>query len=71
MDPDHCCSINKTQPQETVLAAYDVWIGGIRADQNVTRNAMKLEQFAPHDTIRFHPMLDWDRIKILNYLKKI
>ena len=45
-------------------------MSGIRSDQNATRNAMKLEKFAPHDTIRFHPMLDWNRIKILNYLKK-
>ena len=42
----------------------------IRTDQNATKNTMKLEQYAPHDTIRFHSMLDWDKIKILNYLKK-
>ena len=70
-DPDHCCSINKTQPLETVLTAYDVWMSRIRSDQNATRNAMKLEQFAPHDTIRFHPMHDWDRIKYLTTLKNI
>ena len=69
-DPDHCCSINKTRPLETVLTAYDVWMSGIRADQNATRSAMKLEQIAPHNTIRFHPMLDWDGIKIYNYLKQ-
>ena len=69
-DPDHCCSINKTQPLETVLAAYDVWINGIRADQNAIRSTMKAEQVAPHSTIRFHPMLDWDGKKIFNYLKK-
>ena len=69
-DPDHCCSINKTRPLETVLTAYDVWMSGIRADQNSTRSAMKLEQSAPHNTIRFHPMLDWDTKKIFNYLKQ-
>ena len=69
-DPDHCCSINKAQPLETVLTAYDVWMSGIRSDQNATRNAMKLEQFPPHDTIKIssHGRLEWD--KILNYLKK-
>lgn len=69
-DPDHCCSINKIQPLETVLAGYDVWINGIRADQNAIRSTMKAEQVAPRSTIRFHPMLDWDGKKILNYLKK-
>ena len=69
-DPDHCCTINKTRPLETVLTTYDVWMSGIRADQNTTRSAMKSEQIAPHNTIRFHPMLDWDVIRIFNYLKE-
>ena len=46
-------------------------MSGIRSDQNATRNAMKSEKFAPHDTIKFHAMLDWNRIKKLNYSKNI
>ncbi len=68
-DPDHCCYLNKTQPMETVLASFDVWINGVRADQSAIRSAMKIEQPAPFDTIRFHPMLDWDKKKIFAYIK--
>ena len=42
-DPDRCCFINKTQPMETILAEYDIWINGIRADQNMNRKNMKIE----------------------------
>lgn len=69
-DPDHCCYLNKTQPMEAVLAKHDVWINGVRADQSAIRKAMKVEQEAPHDCIRFHPMLDWDKKKIFAYIKE-
>jgi phosphoadenosine phosphosulfate reductase len=69
-DPDHCCAINKIQPLDTVLATYDVWMNGVRADQSATRSAMKIEQAAPHNTVRFHPMLDWNQKKIFEYLKQ-
>lgn len=69
-DPDYCCFLNKTQPLDTVLRSHDIWINGIRADQSKTRSAMKLEQPAPHGTIRFHPMLEWDKRKIFGYLRE-
>lgn len=69
-DPDHCCYLNKTQPMESVLASHDVWINGVRGDQSAVRKAMKVEQPAPFDSIRFHPMLDWDNRKIFAYIKE-
>ena len=69
-DPDHCCYLNKTQPMESVLASHDIWINGVRADQSAVRKAMKVEQPAPFDSIRFHPMLDWDKRKIFAYIKE-
>ena len=69
-DPDHCCYLNKTQPVNTLLSRHDIWINGVRADQSATRKAMKTEQPAPQDTIRFHPMLDWTSKMIYDYQKK-
>ena len=69
-DPDHCCSINKTQPLENVLASHDIWINGVRADQSAARKAMKVEQAAPFDVTRFHPMLDWNAKSIYEYRKR-
>ncbi len=69
-DPDHCCYINKTAPTEELLRTYDIWINGVRGDQSSTRKAMKTEQEAPFDTIRFHPMLDWNMKTIFAYIRE-
>jgi phosphoadenosine phosphosulfate reductase len=69
-DPDHCCYLNKTMPVDTLLTKYDIWISGIRADQSQTRKRMKVEQPAPHGSIRFHPMLDWSAKMIYDYQKE-
>ena len=69
-DPDHCCYLNKTQPMEPVLASHDVWINGVRADQSLVRKAMQVEQPAPFNSIRFHPMLDWTNRDIFAYIRE-
>lgn len=69
-DPDYCCHMNKVQPLEPYLIKYDIWINGVRADQSATRKAMQVEQEAPHDAIRFHPMLDWNAKRIYEYRMK-
>ncbi len=66
-DPDYCCYLNKTQPLQSIMPEYDVWVNGVRADQSKTREAMNVEQPAPHDVLRFHPMLDWTSKMIYNY----
>src|SRR6185436_11274526 len=69
-DPDYCCFLNKTQPMEPVLAEYDVWINGVRADQSDVRKNFKVEAPAPFNTLRFHPMLDWTPKMIYAYLRQ-
>ena len=69
-DPDYCCFLNKTQPMEPVLGEYDVWINGIRGDQNANRKNMQIEQDAPRGSKRFHPMLDWTSKMIYEYSKE-
>jgi len=67
-DPDYCCHINKVEPLEPIMAEYDVWINGVRADQSAVRKNFNVEEKAPHSVIRFHPMLDWNNIQIQKYL---
>lgn len=69
-DPDYCCHLNKTRPMDQVLFNHDIWINGVRADQSKVRAAMKVEQPAPHGTMRFHPMLDWNSKMIYQYQKE-
>jgi phosphoadenosine phosphosulfate reductase len=69
-DPDFCCYLNKTQPMEVVLSQFDIWVNGVRADQSAARKAMKVEQPAPFNVTRFHPMLDWTPKMIFQYCKE-
>ncbi|MGQ9847341.1 MAG: phosphoadenylyl-sulfate reductase [Bacteroidales bacterium] len=69
-DPDFCCYLNKIQPLDSVLADYDVWINGVRADQSKVRAELFEEDFAPHNVIRFHPLLDWTKQMIYQYIRE-
>jgi phosphoadenosine phosphosulfate reductase len=68
-DPDFCCHLNKVAPMEPILQQYDVWINGVRADQNANRAAMKEEQATPQRAMRYHPMLHWTKQMIWAYIK--
>jgi phosphoadenosine phosphosulfate reductase len=68
-DPDYCCFLNKTQPMDSVTEQFDVWINGIRADQNANRSRMKPEQETPSGKKRYHPMLYWNSRMIHAYKK--
>ncbi|MFA6677265.1 MAG: phosphoadenylyl-sulfate reductase [Bacteroidales bacterium] len=69
-NPSLCCRINKVMPLDKLLPEYDIWINGVRADQSSVRKKMLVEQAAPHNTLRFHPMLDWTKPEIFKYLKE-
>lgn len=68
--PDHCCHMNKTLPMEPILAMNDVWITGIRRDQNENRRNMNYEAKGKFGITRFHPMLDWTQDMIDYYMQK-
>ncbi len=69
-DPDHCCTINKTQPTEALLMTHDVWINGVRRDQSPVRKDFREEEQAPHGSVRYHPILDWTSRDIYQYRKE-
>lgn len=69
-DPDYCCYLNKIQPLDPILADYDVWINGVRADQSKVRAELYEEDFAPHNVLRFHPMLDWTKQMLYQYIRE-
>jgi len=69
-DPDRCCHYNKVQPMDRLLSDYDVWINGIRRDQNANRAKMKVEEKSKFDTVRFHPMLEWTNKMIFDYIRE-
>lgn len=68
-DPDFCCHLNKVAPMDPILHQYDIWINGVRADQNANRAKMKEEQPTPQGALRYHPMLPWTKKMIWDYIK--
>lgn len=69
-DPDYCCHLNKVVPMEPILRTYDIWVNGVRADQNANRKNMKEEQMTPQGALRYHPMLQWTNKMIWAYIKE-
>jgi len=51
-----------------VLQQSDVWISGVRKDQSKTRSKFGKEEAGKHDTLRYHPMLEWDNKMIWKYI---
>ena len=69
-NPDYCCHINKVKPTESLLKTTDIWVNGVRRDQNTNRKNMKTFQPAGHGAMRFHPMLEWTGKDIFDYIRK-
>jgi len=69
-DPDYCCFLNKTQPMEPLLGSLDIWINGIRRDQNANRKNMNVTAPTPQGCLRYHPMLDWTGKMIYQYINE-
>lgn len=67
-DPDYCCYLNKVMPVEKLLLKYDVWINGVRAAQTEHRSKFKQEEKVAHNTLRFHPLLEWTDEQIEAYI---
>lgn len=67
-NPDYCCYLNKVLPIEGILPNYNVWISGIRGDQSNFRKSFEKEEEGKFDSIRYHPMLNWDKKMIWNHI---
>ena len=67
-DPDYCCFLNKTQPMEPLLERFDIWVNGVRADQNANRSSLNSLEKTPQGGQRYHPMLSWSKQEIWQYI---
>ncbi len=68
-NPDRCCHFNKVLPLQLALSENDVWINGVRKDQNSNRASFNYEEKTAEGKIRFHPMLNWSAEMIEHYSK--
>jgi phosphoadenosine phosphosulfate reductase len=74
--PDLCCSLRKVIPLQKKLATLDVWITGLRRQQNETRESTRIVELYHFDVLRdryiikLNPMAAWSRDRVQAYIKE-
>jgi phosphoadenosine phosphosulfate reductase len=72
--PSECCNLRKVEPLFRGLAAYDVWLTGLRREQSPTRaNLKKVENHILPDgrsLLKVSPVADWTNRDVWAYLKQ-
>ncbi len=67
--PDRCCDINKVKPIEPIASQHDVWISGVRKNQNNNRRTFSKIMVGQNNTLRYHPILEWTNKDVFQYRK--
>lgn len=66
-----CCFARKIEPLQRALKPLDAWITGLRREQSVTREGMRVVEWDEgNQLIKFNPLIDWSEEDIWNYIKK-
>ena len=73
--PDLCCSLRKVIPLQKKLSTIDVWITGVRRQQNESREQTKIVElyhfYVLRDLyiIKLNPMAAWTRDQVQDYIR--
>jgi phosphoadenosine phosphosulfate reductase len=66
-----CCGIRKVEPLNRALQGVEVWITGLRAEQNAHRQSVPMVEWLPDKKMyKINPLLHWSYNDILDYIKK-
>ena len=64
-----CCYVRKIRPLERAISGLDAWITGIRRDQSVTRNSLKLVQWdEDNELLKINPLVNWSEQEVNDYI---
>lgn len=65
-----CCYIRKVEPLKRALQGAELWITGIRAEQNAHRNDLpQVEWDEGNQLLKYHPLLHWTEADVRAHLK--
>ncbi|MDD5156810.1 phosphoadenylyl-sulfate reductase [Sulfurimonas sp.] len=65
-----CCYARKIAPLKRALNGVDIWITGLRAEQSVTREEMRLFEWDEGNAlIKFNPLVSWSEKDVWEYIK--
>jgi len=66
-----CCHIRKIEPLKRALSGLDAWITGLRRQQSITRNEMKLIEWdESHGLIKINPLIEWTDDMVWEYIRR-
>ena len=64
-----CCGIRKLKPLARALNGLDVWITGLRRDQSVTRNEVKMVEWDElNGLVKINPLINWSEKDVWDYI---
>jgi phosphoadenosine phosphosulfate reductase len=70
-DPDACCGIRKVEPMRRALGSVDVWVSGIRREDNQNRaGAPKFARDKRFDLWKLNPLADWSEEQVWAYINE-
>ncbi|MBN1965647.1 MAG: phosphoadenylyl-sulfate reductase [Anaerolineae bacterium] len=69
-DPDLCCYINKVEPMQRALKAYDAWLSGVRHDQTENRAGKRIFERRADGLLQIHPVLAWTKRDMWTYINR-
>ena len=70
-DPDACCGLRKVEPMRRALGSVDVWVSGIRREDNQHRaGAPKFARDKRFDLWKLNPLADWSEEQVWAYINE-
>ena len=64
-----CCHIRKIEPLNRAFIGMEAWICGLRREQSITRQDMKLVEWDDQNKlIKINPIIDWTETEVWNYI---
>jgi len=66
-----CCHVRKIEPLTRAFTGMDVWICGLRREQSVTRQDMKLVEWdVQNNLLKINPLIEWTEKQVWDYIKE-
>ena len=66
-----CCRVRKLEPLRRAFATLDVWICGLRREQSVTRETMRLVEWdEANGLVKLNPLIGWHEAQVWEYIRR-
>lgn len=65
-----CCHLRKIEPLSRALNGMEAWITGLRQEQSVTRNSLRMIEWDKNNNLlKINPLINWTEEEVNEYIK--